>query len=273
MKDNHTISIIGGYDLISKSFFSKIRSVNKNAIFINVNNTEIKNQKVYNFQIYELKKILNTLKKHKIKNILFLGKIKRPNLSKFKRDGVIDKYIPTLVNSYKVGDGKVLSCVLDIFIEKGFNIINPYEISDSFFFNDNEINVKFAHHDKIDADKSINILNDLSKYDNAQSIVSVNGYILAIEAAEGTDQVLSRVIALRKKLNQIKVKAGLLIKIPKESQSKLVDLPVVGLNTLKLIKKANLNGLVINHRLTIVHNKARLLKYAKSNELKVYSIF
>ena len=58
---------------------------------------------------------------------------------------------------------------------------------------------KLEFNEKIDVNKSIKILNNLSKYDNAQSIVIVNGFIIAVEAAEGTDEVLRRAAIVRKK--------------------------------------------------------------------------
>ena len=108
MKNSEPTAIIGGYDLIAKSFFSETRLLNKESIFINLNNKKINNHRVFNCEIFQLKKITTLLKKYKIKNLLFLGKVSRPNLSNFKNDGEIDKYIPQLVNSYKEGDGKNL---------------------------------------------------------------------------------------------------------------------------------------------------------------------
>ncbi len=273
MKDSPPIAIIGGYDLIAKSFYLKSRSFNQDSIFINVNNKKITGKGIYNYEIYQLKEILNTLKKFKINNLLFLGKIIRPNLSYFKSDGEIDKYIPLLINSYKKGDGKVLLEVLNIFKQKGFNILSPGEISESFFLDKYELSTKISTEDKQDFNKSIKLLNDLSKYDNAQSIVSINGYIISIEAAEGTDSMLTRTVSIRKKLNQIKTKAGLLTKMPKKNQSMLVDLPVVGPQTLKLVKRANLNGIAINRRFTIIHKKKQFLEIADEYGLKIYSPF
>ena len=65
MTDNRPIAIIGGYDSIAKSFYTKIKSINKKSIFINVQNNKSKNNRVYNFEIYQLK-ILNILKKIKL---------------------------------------------------------------------------------------------------------------------------------------------------------------------------------------------------------------
>ena len=270
MKDSQPLAIIGGYDMISKAFFTESKKINNNSIFINLNNNKVKNKKIYNYKIFQLNKIFKTLKFNKIKNLLFLGKVDRPNLSHIKNDGEIEKYIPLLLNSYQQGDGKILSSVLEIFIQNGFKIISPREVSKSFFFNTEELDELNYNKDVIDVDKSKKLLNEISKFDNAQAIVCISGYIIAIEAAEGTDNLLNRVFDVRKNLKQLKFKSGILVKIPKKSQSKLVDLPVIGLNTLRLIRRANLNGLAIYPKHTLIHEKRKVLQYANKYELKIY---
>ena len=156
MKNNQPLAIIGGYDMISKAFFTECRKFNDNSIFINLNNNQIKNRKIYNFKIFQLKKIFDTLKTNKIKTLLFLGKINRPDLSHFKNDGEIEKYLPIILNSYKQGDGKILSSVLEIFIQNGFKIISPREVSKLFFFNTEELNELNSKSDAIDIDISKN---------------------------------------------------------------------------------------------------------------------
>jgi DUF1009 family protein len=271
MKSNPPICVIGGYDILSKSFFYEVRTKNTKSIFINLNGKKINKLNVFNFKIFELKKILTLLKKNNIKNLLFLGKINRPSLEDFVLDGEIDKYISKFTQSFKKGDGSILSSVLEIFTRKGFNILTPQSISKKYFFQKSELCNILGKNNKLDRNKSIKILNDLSKYDNAQSIVIINGYIIAIEGVEGTDELLKRVFSIRKRLGQIHIKAGLLTKIPKKSQSKLIDLPVIGVKTLKLIDRANLDGIAINPKLTIVNNKEKFLKYAYENNLKIYS--
>ena len=157
MKNNQSLAIIGGYDMISKAFFTECKKFHDNSIFINLNNNQIKNKKIYNFKIFQLKKIFETLKINKIQNLLFLGKINRPNLSHLKNDGEIEKYIPILLNSYQQGDGKILSSVLEIFIQNGFKIISPKEISKSFFFNTEELDELNSNRDAIDVNKPCDI--------------------------------------------------------------------------------------------------------------------
>ena len=272
MQNNSDVCVIGGYDSLASSFLSEINKKSLNSIFINVGDKKINKSNIYNFKIFELKNILNTLEKYTIKNIIFLGKINRPNIKEFKNDGEIEKHLPFLLQQFAKGDGMILSGVIKIFIEKGFNVLSPTILSNKFNFKKNELNNSISKFDKIDITKSVKILNDLSKYDNAQSMVSVNGYIIAIEAAEGTDSLLRRVISIRKNLKQINMKAGILTKVPKNNQSKLVDLPVIGPKTIKLVKMANLNGLAIDPDYTLLYKKDEIKNLTRKLDIKIYNV-
>ena len=272
MKGKLPVCIIGGYNTLSKEFFKELIESRKGSIFINLNKKKIKSKNIFNFKIFELKKILNTIRENKISRLIFLGKIIRPNLSDFKSDGIIDKYIPRLLDSYNKGDGQILLSVIEIFNENGMKVISPNNISNNFFFSKDQLKKITKANDLKDTYKSIKILNDLSKYDNAQSIICINGYIIAIEAAESTDDILKRAFFIRKNLNQLNHKAGMLTKIPKKNQSKLVDLPVIGPKTIKLANMVNLNGIAIKHKYTIIENKVETMKLAKKFRIELYNL-
>lgn len=272
MVNKNVICIIGSYDPISRSFFEEIKKKYKTSLFINVTGDKSSKKDIYNFKIFQLKKILNTLNLNNVSELIFLGKIARPNLLEFRNDGIVEKYIPILLNAYKKGDGAVLDTVIRIFKEQNFTTVSPFKYSSSFILNDNEINSNYNDEDMHDIKKSSKLLDVLSKFDNAQSVVSINGYIIAIEAAEGTDALLKRVWKIRKDLNQLENKSGFLTKKPKINQSKLIDLPVIGPKTIKLIKKANLKGLAIDPRNTMIYKKKDVLKLINKFNLKIYNI-
>ena len=272
MKDNK-ICVIGGFDNLAQEFFLETLKHNSNSIFINLDtDINIKKKNVYHFKIFQLKRILSVLKLKKIKNIVFLGKIKRPNISDFKKDGLIENYLSLLINSYQKGDGSILATVINIFKKNGYTVVSPKKVSNKFFFSKSEIDTIRSDNDKKDIVKSVKLLNDLSKHDNAQAVICVNEYIIGIEAAEGTDNLIKRSKLTRKKLNQLQFKAGLLTKIPKKNQSTLIDLPVVGPKTINLIKSANLSGIAINSKFTMVFNKQKVISLARKHDLKIYEI-
>ena len=69
------------YFLSKVSFLStpvslyELAKLRGNSIFINVNEKQINKRSIYNYEIFELKKIINTLKKHKVRDFLFLKEI------------------------------------------------------------------------------------------------------------------------------------------------------------------------------------------------------
>ena len=58
-----------------------------------------------------------------------------------------------------------------------------------------------------------------------------------------------------------------MVKFPKKKQDNRIDLPTVGLNTLKQCKSAGLKGLVLKHKSNIFLDKARAVKFANKNKL------
>tara|TARA_B100001121_G_scaffold273549_1_gene260788 strand:- start:444 stop:1277 length:834 start_codon:yes stop_codon:yes gene_type:complete len=270
------ICIIGGYDELSKSLFEDLLKNKKQAIFLNLNKSNLKkNKNIFNLEIYELKKILHILRSQNISEIIFLGKIERPNLKDFKLDGEIDKYLPILQSAYQKGDDFLLKSILKIFKQYGYLIKSPLDLSSSCLLSKENLrkaNLKFDpdHRIKMDIKKGRDILNALSKFDNAQSIVIVDGYILAIEAAEGTDQMLKRVIEIRKKNKTINENKGVLVKMAKKNQSRLVDLPVLGPKTVQFVAKANLASIAFDPCSTLILNKSIFLNKVKRENIGLF---
>ncbi len=273
MKRNN-IAFIGGYEPLTANIYKRSKGIFQDTIFINLNSsTAIKNKKIYSLKIYEFSKIIKLLEKFNIKDVCLIGKVNRPNLSNIKIDNILAKHINQIINEFKKGDGQTLNLILSILKKEGFNAKSLKSIDDSFFFKkvDKDYIYKKNDADKIDVSKGLSLLNNISKYDNAQAAVVSNGYILGIEATEGTDLLLKRVAAEKNKLNLIK-REGILIKIPKINQSNLTDNPVIGPKTISNVIKANLNGIAIKKENTIIFNKVRTLRMMEENKINLYFV-
>tara|TARA_Y100000591_G_scaffold321608_1_gene336846 strand:+ start:1330 stop:2151 length:822 start_codon:yes stop_codon:yes gene_type:complete len=273
MKNKKNICIMGGYDDLSKSFFDDLQKKNEiKSIFINFNKTNSKRKNIYNLEVYELKKILHILKLKKISEIIFLGKIDRPNLKYFKFDGEIDRYLPILHSAYRKGDDFLLKSILKIFKQYGYLIKSPLDLSHSYLLSKKNLENDPDVRTKKDIKKGRDILVALSKFDNAQSIVIIDGYIIAIEAAEGTDQMLERVVKIRKRNKTINETRGVLVKIAKKNQSSLVDLPVLGPKTIDIVSKANLASIALDPLSTLILKKKLFLKKAAEENIDLFLV-
>jgi len=270
----NNLALIGGDNELPLFAYNSIKKKYKNFIYINLsvyNKKKLFNKKnVYNLKLFELEKCIDLLNNKKINNLCFLGSVNRPDFSKLKLDKILSKYINDLITASQDGDGKILSSVIDIFKTEGFITNSFIDIFPSEYLLD-KCYLDISSDEIKDVDKGINLLNTLSSYDNAQACVISNGYILSIEAAEGTDKMLSRIKSIKKKISRDIVE-GCLVKIPKIQQDLTIDLPTIGVNTLELMFKNKLNILAVSKFSTIVVEKEKFYKILVKYNIKLYFI-
>ncbi len=268
------LALIGGDNELPLFAYNSIKRKYKNFVYIDIsnnNNNKLLNSKhVYKLKIFELEKCINILKKYKINQLCFLGDVSRPNFSKLTLDNILSKYISKLVIASKLGDAKVLDCIIDIFNNEGYQTNSFIDLFPNEYILDKAF-LNISEDEKNDVNKGISLLNSLSKYDNAQSCVISNGYVLAIEAAEGTDKMLSRINSIKKKISRSVVE-GILVKMPKVNQSLKIDLPTVGLTTLEMMHKNKLNVLAISKNSTIVVEKIKFYKALIKYKIKLHLV-
>jgi DUF1009 family protein len=263
------MAIIGGDNELPLLAYKALKKKYKNSVYINLsfrNKKYLKAKSSYNLKIFELEKCIRLLNDHHVKKICFLGTVSRPNFNKLKLDRVLKKYINEIILSSKKGDGFILDSIINIFRKEGFEIFSFIDIFSDEFLLDSE-HLKPSNIDLKDIDKGRKILDSLSDFDNAQACVVSNGYVLAIEAAEGTDRMLNRLPQVKKKIARYDIDEGCLIKLPKINQSLKIDLPTVGIKTIELMSKSKLIFLAVNQKQTIVVNKAEFYKKLKKEKI------
>jgi len=60
---------------------------------------------------------------------------------------------------------------------------------------------------------------------------------------------------------------GVLVKFPKKKQDLRVDLPTVGLKTLKQCRMAGLKGIVLKNKQNVFLDKSKCLNWANKNKM------
>jgi len=88
---------------------------------------------------------------------------------------------------------------------------------------------------------------------------------LAVEAQEGTDAMLKRVGELPEDIRGTEhIRAGVLAKMIKPGQEKRIDLPTIGPETVRLVAKAGLAGIVAEGRGAFVIDQRGVIDMADS---------
>ena len=261
------IAIFAGAGDYPKEIIYSLKKNNKKFIIINITEKKIKNS--FKIHLGQFGKILKLLKDYKVKEVIFAGHVQRPTLSKMKLDIKAVSYLPQLIKAFKSGDGNILNLAQKILYQNKIKVIESHKYSIDLLLKKNVTQKKPSRIDFLDAKKGKKILDNLSKFDNAQGIVIDEGYIVAIEAAEGTDNMLKRVIKLSKNK---KKNSGVLIKFPKKNQNLKYDLPTIGSKTVKLCIQSKLNGIFLKKNQNIFLNQKKSISLSNKNKFFISTI-
>ena len=106
------IGIFAGSGSLPREILLFLNKNKKKYIILNLSNKKIKDS--IDVQLGQFGKILNILKRNKIRKVIFAGYVKRPNLSSLKFDLKAVSYIPKLIKVFKKGDGNILNFATQI---------------------------------------------------------------------------------------------------------------------------------------------------------------
>ena len=258
------IGLIFGETNFPIEILRKIKKKRLNHLIIDLTKSKKfnKNKSSYSVSIGQFGKILNVLKKNNCQKVLFAGKVVKPNISKLKLDFKGIYYMPKIIKASKLGDAAILKEII--------KILNKHRIKtiSSIAFNP-ELTLKKGNYSKIipnnkdkgDITKAIKTLNKLSKYNFSQGTVVRNEKVIAIEGKDGTE------IMLKKCQSKKFEKDGVLVKFPKKKQDYRIDLPTVGLKTLKQCKSVGLKGIVLKNKQNVFLEKKKCISFANKNRM------
>jgi hypothetical protein len=267
------LGLIVGESSLPNFVINKLLKKNIDFLILDLTKSNIykKYKNSHSLKITELGKAISILKKNNCKNVIFIGKVERPDISLLKFDRKALFYLPRLFSAFKKGDGNILKEIIKIFKENKLNVVNSMKFTPELIFKDKSINkLKINNTDKSSISKGVKIIKSLSKFDIGQSVVINNGYVLAIEGPEGTDVTIKRSLHLSKKY-KLKNKS-ILIKFPKANQDLRIDLPTIGFDTIKNCIKANIKGIAVKRSQNIILDKDKIINLAKKNNFFIISI-
>jgi len=216
-------------------------------------------------KLESISQILKLLRNNKIQKIIMAGKVIRPSLKDIKFDLKTIKFFKEYVLQSK-GDDKLLLSITKFMEKEGFTFINWKNECQNLFINKDIITKKKPNKTSfLNLKTGLETFHKLGKIDLSQSMIIQNNIILGIEAAEGTDELIKRCYKYKKKGDK-----GVLLKFSKYNQDQRFDVPVIGLNTFKLLKKYDYEGIFVDKKDLILLDKKRSIDYCNNNSIFIY---
>ena len=257
------IGFIFGENEFPEQILKKIKNKEKYLIIDLTNKNNFKKDKnSHQVSIGQFGKIINILKEKKCKRVLFAGKVKKPNFTKLKLDLKGIYYIPRIIKKSKIGDASILKEIINILKKEGIRTTTSNYYTPELSLSEGVYSKhKPSKINKLNILKTIKVLTKSNDYSFSQGAVCRDNKIVAIEGSKGTDEMLKKI-----KLSKNKSK-GILVKFPKRKQDMRIDLPTVGLDTLKQCKNAGINGIVLKHKKNIFLDKKKSIAFANKNKI------
>lgn len=219
-------------------------------------------------------RLVSLARKHHLRDMVAIGSVFRPHLKDFRLDWTTLRILPRLARLYRGGDDHLLSGVAEIVGEFGFRLLSIAEIAPELLVPAGVLGRhKPSPEDEIDITFGMDLLRALGPFDVGQAAAVAGRRVLAVEAAEGTMVMLARLAELRKGGRlQLPKRAGVMVKAPKPSQDRRIDLPAIGAETVEQAAAAGLSGIAVEAGGTIVPDIAALVRAADAAGLFVTGV-
>lgn len=116
-----------------------------------------------------------------------------------------------------------------------------------------------------DVDHAMRIAEDMGEHDVGQTVMVKSGMVLAVEAFEGTNAAIKRGGKLGRG-------GGIVFKAARKGHDMRFDIPVVGLKTLKVIKKAGATALAFQAGRLVLLDREAVIAYANAHNIAIVGI-
>ena len=218
-----------------------------------------KDKNSHRISIGKFGEIIDLIKEKKCNKVLFAGKIAKPKFSSLRLDLKGIYYMPRVIKAAKLGDAAIIKAIIKILNNEKIKVLS------SIYFNPelsgkkgNFTKLKPSVNDNKSINQGIKYLNKSNNLDHVQALVVKDNNIIAKESNQGTKKMLFKL-----KRNS----GGILIKIPKKRQDLRMDLPTIGLQTLKDCKKYGLKGIVLKSKMNIFLDRIKCIQFANKNKI------
>jgi UDP-2,3-diacylglucosamine hydrolase len=203
-------------------------------------------------------RMLALLREKGCRDLVLVGPVKRPSFRDLRPDAEGVRLLARIGRAAFAGDDGLLKAVIRVLGEEGFRVLGAHEVLGGLIGRAGLL-TKAAPDDQAQADigRGVAVCRALGVADVGQGCVVQAGIVLAVEAVEGTDAMLSRCGALA-----WPGPGGVLVKLVKPGQDRRADLPTIGAQTVQGAIAAGLRGLAFEGGGTIIMDRDAMVAMA-----------
>ncbi len=216
------------------------------------------------FNIGEVGSIIKYFLLNNINEIVMLGKVEKDIIFK---DIKLDRFGEELLR--RLPDRKdetLLFAIIAFFRLNGIKVLPQNYLLKSFMFKaECYTNIKPTAEDMKSIKIGIEAAKALSEVDAGQTVVCKDSSVVALEGIEGTDKTIERA-------GELAGSGTIIVKMSRPQQDMRVDIPAVGIETIKRAIEIGAKGIVGEAGRMLFLNRDEAIKLAEENSLFILGV-
>jgi len=121
---------------------------------------------------------------------------------------------------------------------------------------------KLSRQEEEDVDLGWKTAKEIARLDIGQTVIVKNGTIVAVEAFEGTNEAIKRGGALARE-------GAVMVKVAKPNQDMRFDVPVIGLETIRICAEARVRVIAVEAGKTLLLERDAIVELASRSKLSI----
>jgi UDP-2,3-diacylglucosamine hydrolase len=121
---------------------------------------------------------------------------------------------------------------------------------------------KLSQQEEDDVDLGWQMAREIARLDIGQTVIVKNGTIVAVEALEGTNDAIRRG-------GELAGSGAVMVKVAKPSQDMRFDVPVIGVETIRISTKARLRAIAVEAGKTLLLERDTIIDLANRSKISI----
>ena len=210
-----------------------------------------------------IRAFLDKLSELDIKHCMMAGQIAPHNMFNVR----MDKLALEMFRSLEVRNAHTIFGAIVSMIEKlGIEVLPGNSFMECYTPEAGQLSRRApTEREQADIELGLKLVKGTSDFEMGQTVAIKEGLIVAVEALEGTNQTIKRAGRVGK--------AGtVIVKVPKVGHDMRFDIPVVGIKTFKMMKKAKVSCFAVEAGKTILLEKEKLVALADQYDMAFVAV-
>jgi UDP-2,3-diacylglucosamine hydrolase len=221
--------------------------------------------KTYWISLGQLTKLIEVLKAEDIREVMMTGQVKHAKIfSSITPDWRLAKLLFSLKGK---NTAALIQGVVSVLESEGIKLVDSTMLLKPLLAGrGNLTRRKPTSEEEVDLNYGRRVANALAGFDVGQSVAICDKACVAVEAMEGTDAMLRRAAGL------VEGKPLRLVKASRGRGHMLFDVPVAGLDTIRVMKETGTTAMAVDAGRTLLLDRAEMLAAADEASLAIVGV-